>query len=268
MPSKAKRNFIDNKSGVSPVIGMILILSIVTVSIGIIYTAGIPMIENAKLNTHIRIAQNSFSVLHHDMEEVVRSPIRGMGTVRTTSISMDGGSLAVMPDSTEIDISYNDGTASFSWVPGTISYEYKGTSVIYENGAVFTKYPTSSVMEMEPLIYSVNMSGNDVGIMMHIINISSINSSTGGTGTGKIKTSMADDGFNNIFTGNVNSVAINITSQNYKAWERYFNKTLSYTCATYTSTFPSNDTVNILINNSGPGIRLSIHATDIKSIAG
>lgn len=268
MLSKAKRNFIDNNSGVSPVIGMILILAIVTVSIGIIYTAGIPMIDNAKFNTHVQIAQNSFSVLHNDIEEVTRSPITGVGTVRTTSISMDGGSLAVMPDSTRIDVSYNGGTATFSWVPGIISYEYKGTSVIYENGAVFTKYPSSSVMEMEPLIYAVNMSGNDVGIMMHIINISSINSSTGGTGTGKIKTSMADDGFNNIFTGNVTSVAINITSQNYEAWERYFNKTLSYTGATYSSTFPSNDKVNILINNSGSGIRLSIHETDIKSIAG
>jgi hypothetical protein len=267
MPPKSKKNFIDNNSGVSPVVGMILILAIVTVSIGIIYTAGIPMIDNAKLNTHIQIAQNSFGVLHNDIEEVTRSPITGVGTVRTTSISMNGGSLAVMPYSTKIDVSYNGGPA-FSWVPGIISYEYKGTSVIYENGAVFTKYPSSSVMKMEPLLYAVNMSGNDVGIMMHIINISSINSSIGGTGTGKIKTSMADDGFNNIFTGNVTSVAINITSQNYEAWERYFNKTISYTGATYSSTFQSNDTVNIFINNSGPGIKLSIHETDIKSIVG
>ena len=266
MISKANRNFLDNNSGVSPVIGMILILAIVTVSIGIIYTAGIPMIDNAKLNTHIQIAQNFFSVLHNDVEEVVRTRITGVGTVRTTSISMDGGSLAVMPDSTGIDVSYNGGSP-YSWVPGIISYEYKGTSVIYENGAVFTKYPSCSVMEMEPLMYAVDMSGNDVGIMIHIINISGINSSIGGTGTGKIKTSMADDGFNNIFTGDVSSVAINITSQNCEAWERYFNKTLSYTCATYSSTFPSNDTVNILINNSG-SISLSIHETDIKSIAG
>jgi hypothetical protein len=267
MPSKAKRNFIDNNSGVSPVVGMILILGIVIVSIGIIYTSGIPMIDNAKLNTHIQIAQNSFSVLHNDIEEVARSQITGVGTVRTTSISMDGGSLAVIPDCTRINVSYNGGNTPYSWVPGTISYEYRGRSVIYENGAVFTKYPSFSVMEMEPLIYAVNMSGNKVGIMIHIINISSIDSSIGGKGTGKIKTSMADDGFNNIFTGDVTIVAINITSQNYEAWGRYFNNTLSHTGATYSST-QSNDTVNILINSSSSGIKLSIHETDIKSIVG
>ena len=59
--SKQLRKFSVNDSGVSPVIGMILILAIVTVSIGIIYTAGIPMIENAKLSTHQHGAINVLS---------------------------------------------------------------------------------------------------------------------------------------------------------------------------------------------------------------
>ncbi|NOR59054.1 MAG: type IV pilin, partial [Methanosarcinales archaeon] len=47
------KNLLEDRSGVSPVIGMILILSIVVVSIGIIYTTGIPFIESMKHTTQV-----------------------------------------------------------------------------------------------------------------------------------------------------------------------------------------------------------------------
>ncbi|MDF1558352.1 MAG: hypothetical protein P1P80_09305 [ANME-2 cluster archaeon] len=267
--SKKGQNFTDNDKGVSPVIGMILILVIVTVSIGMIYSSGIPMLDNAKISTHIQNIHNSFSVLHNNIEEVVRGPITGAGTARTTEISMDGGTLAVTPNNTKIEVIYiNTITTTLSWVPGTISYDYKGTAVIYENGAVFTKYPSGSIVELEPLIYAANLNSGDVAIMIHIINISGANSSTGGKGTSRVRTYATEEGFSNIFTGEVTNVSINITSQNYQAWDKYLNTTISRAGATYTSNFLPNDTVVALITNPGGGISLSIHETQIRSNVG
>lgn len=270
--SKQVRKFTVNDSGVSPVIGMILILAIVTVSIGIIYTAGIPMIENAKFSTHQQNIRNSFSVLHGDIEEVVRGPITGAGTARTTTISIDGGTLAVIPDNTRIEVSYNDGTTTtLSWSPGTTSYEYKNMNVAYENGGVFTKYSTGSIMEQEPLIYAGKLSGSNVGMMIHVINSTGANTSTSGKGKGNVRTSSVDDGVSKIDLGEVNTINtiyINITSQNYQAWDRYLNKTVSNAGASYSSTiFPTTDTVAAKITNTGMLI-LSIHETKIESVVG
>ncbi|MCG7848512.1 MAG: hypothetical protein MIO93_04955 [ANME-2 cluster archaeon] len=267
--SKQVKKFTVNDSGVSPVIGMILILAIVTVSIGIIYTAGIPMIDNAKLSTHQQNIHNSFSVLHGDIEEVVRGPITGAGTARTTTIPMDGGTLAVIPNNTRIEVSYIDGatTTLLSWSPGTTSYEYKNMIMAYENGAVFTTYPTGSIMEQEPLIYAGKLSGSNVGVMIHVINITGANTSTSGKGKGNVRTSAVDDGVSKIYSGEVNTIYINITSRNYQAWDRYLNKTVSNAGASYSSTIiPDTDTVNAKITHSS--IILSIHETKIESVVG
>lgn len=268
--SKEGSNFTDNDSGVSPVIGMILILVIVTVSIGIIYSAGIPMLDSAKLSTHLQNMQNSFSVLHNDIEEVVRGPITGAGTARTTSIPVDGGTLAVVPNNTRVSVSYTDvdGTTSQSWLPGTISYEYKNRIIVYENGAVFSTYPSGALMEIEPLIYVGKLDANNVGVMIHIINISGANMSSSGKGTTRIRTYAVDDEFSSIFTGDVSSVSINITSQNYQAWDRYLNKSVSNAGATYSSTFSGDDTVSAVITNPDHSLGLSVHETKIRSTVG
>ncbi|MCL7412099.1 MAG: hypothetical protein M8353_00575 [ANME-2 cluster archaeon] len=267
--SKQVKKFTVNDSGVSPVIGMILILAIVTVSIGIIYTAGIPMIENAKSRAHQQNIHNSFSVLHGDIEEVVRGPITGAGTARTTTISMDGGTLAVLPDNTRIEVSYNDGTATtLSWSPGTTEYEYRNRIVAYENGAVFTTYPDGSIMEREPLIYAGRLRGSNVGVMIHIVNISGTNTSTSGKGKGQVRTFASGDDVSKIYSGEVNSISISITSQNYEAWDRYLRSTFENSGATYTSTIPSDDTVAAVITNPGSSISLSIHETKVGSVVG
>ncbi|MDW7775189.1 MAG: hypothetical protein SCH39_02495 [Methanosarcinales archaeon] len=267
--SKQLREFTVNDSGASPVIGMILILAIVTVSIGIIYTAGIPMIENAKLRAHQQNIQNSFSVLHGDIEEVVRGPITGAGTARTTTISMDGGTLAVLPNNTRIEVSYNDGTTTtLSWSPGTTGYEYKNRIVVYENGAVFTTYPDGSIMEQEPLIYAGKLRRSNVGVMIHVINISGTNTSASGKGKGQVRTFASGNGISKIFSGEVNSIYINITSQNYDAWDKYLRTTFMNSGATYSSTFPSDNTVAAIITNPGFSLSLSIHETKIESVVG
>ena len=258
------KNLLADRSGVSPVVGMILILSIVIVSVGIIYTTGIPFIDSIKYNIQVSNARNSFSVLQNDVLEIINGPVTGVGMGRITNVEMGGGSIFVEPNNTEIKINYTGSSDPVNTVPGTISYEYKSRSVVFENGAVFSKYTTSSFMEFEPLIYASDLGSGNICLMIHIINVTGANSSTSGEGTGKIRTSFEDRV--NLYSGYVDSVNIIISSQNSDSWGRYFNDTLSIAGLDYSSLdFTIDQTsgeVEIKISG-GNYIQLSIYETKI-----
>jgi len=259
------KNLLKDRSGVSPVIGMILILSIVVVSIGIIYTTGIPFIDSIKYTTQVSNAKNSFSVLQNDVLEIINGPVTGAGMGRITKVKMGGGSIFVEPQNTEIQISYSGSSNPVTAVPGTISYKYKSRSVVFENGATISKYSTGSFMEIDPLIYASDLGSGNIGLMIHIINVTGANSSIGGEGTGKIRTSF--EGRGNLYSGEVNSVNITIFSQNDDSWGRYFNDTLlnAGLASSDFSVIQSDGNVEIEIDVSGSGnyIQLSIYETKI-----
>jgi len=259
------KNLLKDRSGVSPVIGMILILSIVVVSIGIIYTTGIPFIDSIKYTTQVSNAKNSFSVLQNDVLEIINGPVTGAGMGRITKVKMGGGSIFVEPQNTEIQISYSGSSNPVTAVPGSISYKYKSRSVVFENGATISKYSTGSFMEIDPLIYASDLGSGNIGLMIHIINVTGANSSIGGEGTGKIRTSFEER--SNLYSGEVNSVNITISSQNDDSWGRYFNDTLlnAGLASSDFSVDQSDGNVEIEIDVSGSGnyIQLSIYETKI-----
>jgi hypothetical protein len=264
------KNVVQDNSGVSPVIGIILILSIVTVSIAIIYSSGVPFIDSAKQNTQLVSTTNSFTVLQNDILEVTNGPVTGIGTGRITKMDLGGGSLSVEPNETKIQIDF----ASESKIvyPGTISYMYKGREVYYENGAVFSKYTTSSFMEAEPRIYASNLGSGNIGLMIHIINITGSNTSIGSINSGKIRTLMEYDDKKTEVRGSwyVDNVTITITSQNNDSWSRYFNETLTNADPSGRSQFSINNFGKntekiIIIGSRNPGdIYLSIYETKIE----
>jgi len=256
------KNLLEDRSGVSPVIGMILILSIVVVSIGIIYTTGIPFIESMKHTTQVSNARNSFSVLQDDVLEIINGPVTGVGMARISKVDMGGGSISVEPQNTKIQINHSDSSNPVTAIPGTISYKYKSRGVVFENGAIFSRYSTGSFMEIDPMIYASDLGSGNIGLMIHIINFTGANSSIGGEGTGKIRTSFNERG--NLYSGEVNSVNITISSQNNDSWGRYFNDTLSNTglASSDFTVDQSNGKVEIKISSDNY-IQLSIYETKI-----
>ena len=258
------RNLLADRSGVSPVVGMILILSIVIVSVGIIYTTGIPFIDSIKYNTQVSNARNSFSVLQNDILEIINGPVTGAGMGRITKVEMGGGSIFIEPGNTKIQINYTGSSDPVTAVPGTITYKYRSRAMVFENGGVFSNYATGSFMEFEPLIYASDLGSGNIVLMIHIINVTGANSSTGGEGTGKIRTSFEDRV--NLYSGDVDCVNITISSQNNDSWGRYFNYTLSNAGLDYSSgdftIDQSSGKVEIKISG-GNYIHLSIYETKI-----
>ena len=169
-------SFKKSEDAVSPVIAMVLILFIVTTSIGIVYITGLPRIESAKDKAHMENMKSAFIVLQGDIKEVVQAPAT-VGQGRVTKLSMEKGSLYVFPSSVE------NGT-------GYIEYTGGDQKIIYENGAVFIKYPSrdSSIIVSDPMMYVIVDEDEITHVHIHsiMINGTDAGGSVGGSGDAQI----------------------------------------------------------------------------------
>jgi len=268
------RAMLNSEDGVSPVVGMLLILSIILLSITVISVGGLPLINAARESAHLQGMRNSFVVLHADIEEVVRGPIVGVGPARITRMNVGGGALSVVANPTTTGFVVNNGTDILDVNPGTIRYEYAEQTIAYENGATFSRYRSGAVMDSAPLMYIQRADGNNITVMIHVVNITETDSSVGGKGFAKVLTTYEK------FTPhtaaatepNAKSVTINITSEYYDAWGKYFRQELEridkYSGGNTVIEDPNTKTVTITIENTNPGttdIYLCVHETRISA---
>ena len=208
------KRFIKGDDAVSPMIAMMLLLVIVTSTIGGIYAVGIPKIELAEDRAQLQNMRNSFTVLQGDIREVVQSP-SAMGQEKVTKIAMDKGSLYIYPTSVE------NGT-------GYVQYSIGDQVVAYENGAVFQKYAYEGYSEMvsDPMMYVVFDDNNITHINFHQITIngSSIGS-VGGSGTQRIRLERGD--VSNPVETQLDEITFKLESTFHSGWEDYFDRMLT-----------------------------------------
>ena len=239
---------IRSEKAVSEVIGMVLILGIVMLAIGIIMLAAVPMIESGKSRARMDVASNSFLSMQNDIEETVRGPIwikdpytqtniNGLGPSRETEFELMGGTLNVLPNSTNISeksktLNITNKT-NFTIIipPSSITYEADRERIVYENGAVIRKYESGEpMMVSNPLISIYKIDNNNITITIHTINLNGTLSSVGGDGKSWIETRLVS--YNqtiepNSSTPNANNTYINITSAYPEAWKAFFDEKLN-----------------------------------------
>jgi len=264
---------LNSEEGVSPVVGMLLILSIIILSITVISVGGLPLINAARESAHLQGMRNSFDVLHADIEEVVRGPIAGVGPARITRMNIGGGALSVVANPTTTGFVVNNGTDILDVNPGTITYEYAEQTIAYENGATFSQYQSGSVMDCAPLIYIQKADGDNITVMIHVVNITGTDSSVGGKGFAKVLTTYgtfiphAPAGTN----PNARTVTITIQSEYYDAWGKYFRQELERVGlqegTNYSITQSGAKEIVVTINNDpiATDIYLCVHETQISA---
>jgi len=265
---------LNSEEGVSPVVGMLLILSIIILSITVISVGGLPLINAARESAHLQGMRNSFDVLHADIEEVVRGPIAGVGPARITRMNIGGGALSVVTNPTTTGFVVNNGTDVLNRNPGTIKYEYAEQTIAYENGATFSRYRSGAVMDSAPLMYIQRADGNNITVMIHAVNITGTDSSVGGKGFAKVLTTYEK------FTPytaaatepNANYVNITIQSEYYDAWGDYFIRELEridkYGDGNTVIEDSNTKTVTITITNTGSEITdiyLCVYETQVSA---
>ncbi|MDY6864745.1 MAG: hypothetical protein SVY15_02060 [Halobacteriota archaeon] len=199
---------------VSPMVAMMLLLVIVTSTIGAIYAVGLPRIESAEDRALMQNMRNSFTVLQGDIREVVQSP-SAMGQEKVTKISIDRGTLYIYPTSVE------NGT-------GYIQYSTGEQVVAYENGAVFQKntYEDYSEMVSDPMMYVVFDDNNITHINFHQITINGSNEgSVSGSSTQRIRLERGD--VSTPVETQLDEVTFMVESVFHRGWEDYFDKLLT-----------------------------------------
>ncbi|CAG0949625.1 hypothetical protein METP3_00129 [Methanosarcinales archaeon] len=262
---------IRSEKAVSEVIGMVLILGIMILVIGIIMLAAVPMIESGKERARMDVAANSFLSMQNDIEEVVRGPIwitdpstetniNRLGPSRETQFELMGGTLNVLPNSTNIseksktlNITTNK---NFTIIipPSSITYRADQERIVYENGAVFRLYASGMpIMVSNPLISIYQIDNNNITISIHAISLNGTLSSVGGDGKAWIETRLVKYNESippNSTIPNANNIFINITSAYPDAWESFFDEKLNKSAGLART--DKNSTTGYSINGTKP----------------
>lgn len=266
---------------VETTVGAILVIAIATTAIAAIYAVGVPMLSDARHNVNIQNAHHYFGILQSDISDL-KGPLLGVGPSRRTTINLGGGSIAIMPGAASyVQVNY-DGIDVFNGdlQVGNIEYTLEDDTIIYENGAVISRFAfgNPAITSQPGNIFIAPANDDNIIVHLRVIKLGGISSSTGGSGTAYI---------NSRFTGfdadNPNppdettlrrTVTITITSEYYQAWAKFFEDEL--TDAGLTSTqfeiVPNAGTKQVVIKiygKQGAGtsdIYLSVHETIIESM--
>jgi len=160
--------------GVSEVIGYLLMFAIVVTIVGVIYTSGMPVVEQTKESSSITSMETVFITLQGNIKKVAV----GQSPVRTMKLSLVKGTVSAQKSAGNITV---DNGTSYSISFGNIEYALGTQKLVYENGAVIEHSPGGNIIVSEPLILFTNYS-NNADILISVINASGTFSTSGELG--------------------------------------------------------------------------------------
>lgn len=201
--------------GVSEVVGYILTFTVVIATVTVIYTSGMPMVEQTSETAVLQSMKTTFLSLQSTVKKVAldQSP------VRTVKFNLIKGSLAAKesPDAGWLNVTV-DGT-HYNQSFGNIEYRIGSKKVIYENGAVIEHSPGGNIIISNPPIYFTNYSGNK-NVFISAINVSGEFSAGGGIA----EIPLQHDNTHVAIHPGVD-ITVSMTSSYGDAWGRYLTET-------------------------------------------
>ncbi|MFD1512238.1 DUF7289 family protein [Halomarina rubra] len=145
--------------GVSEVVGFILVFSLVTTTVGVVYVAGFDGLTNARDAERINNVERAFDVMAHNIEDIDRDGAPG----RSTEIKLADGQISFSEETTvkwcwdnDPDTDYDnlcdpaDTTTMHSETLQPVIFEAEGTQLVYENGAVIREQRGGAILVREP----------------------------------------------------------------------------------------------------------------------
>lgn len=208
--------------GVSEVLGFVLVFTLVTAMIGVVFATGIGGLSDAQDREKFTNVERAFDVLADNIGDLHQ---RGAPS-RATEVKLAGGAIAVN-DSVRVRIWVENGSdplqnGSYQINPQPIVYEHdNGDKLLYVGGAVFRAESSGSVMVQEPRWV--------VGGTYSIIPlIETYGSGTSGVAGGGKVLIIAERGTRTLQTpfevNGSHTAVVNVTvrSPRVDAWKRYF----------------------------------------------
>ncbi|MFO7966680.1 MAG: hypothetical protein R6U44_03675 [Archaeoglobaceae archaeon] len=127
--------------GVSNQVGLILIFGLVIIAMGMIYSGTKPIVDGAVNSNHEMEIAQAFDLLYANLNKVVFEDV----PVRVTEMRTYKGSITVSDSSY---IKFDNSTINL----GRITYQEGNREIIVENGGVFEKYETATLISKEPKV--------------------------------------------------------------------------------------------------------------------
>jgi hypothetical protein len=215
---------LKSETAASEVVGHAILLSITILGIGLITLYGVPAIYSLEDMANTRNVEQSFTVVDSQASRVTL----GESPLQITNINLGGGTLTVEPNSTN-HTSYmvvEGGNFNMTIPMGKIEYTLGDRIVAYEDGGVWSKYPSGGSVMLSPPEFHYE----GVTLTLPVFNFSGSNS-VGGKGSAavSIKKNASKTQFPTGYGNRTNpvnfsltgKVFVNITSEYYLAWADY-----------------------------------------------
>jgi hypothetical protein len=207
-------------------VGTIILISITIIGIGLITLVGIPSIFKMQEMANLKNTEQAFTVLDSHTSRVSL----GESRVQKTDVNLGGGSISVVPNSSEksyVLVELKNGTSvvkSISLDMGKIVYHLGDRELGYEGGGVWSKHISGSVMVSPPEVHY-----NGMTLTLPVVNVSG-KSIYGGTGRVSMSTERLNDikiiyptrDLTNPISENISQVVITIYSSYYDGWADFF----------------------------------------------
>ncbi|RLI79713.1 hypothetical protein DRP05_02910 [Archaeoglobales archaeon] len=206
-----------NVKAVSEILGGVLVLMIILVTIGIIFSTAFPTIDGLRKDIRLRGIQSHML----DFKELVERSLVGVEPYIMLKFPIAGGSL-YLDNSTKIVVRVWNSTSS-SWDEiinesiGRFEYSEVGWYFVYENGALIENKGYSR-MVTSPKVYTENESGYAY-LSYPIISFQG-NLSVGGSGMPIIKIRLVNV---TAYDFNNTNVSITLETKDAQSWKNFFD---------------------------------------------
>jgi FlaG/FlaF family flagellin (archaellin) len=202
---------IHSNDAVSDTLGFVLMIAVVILAAGVLYATGFPLIHSKEEATHMQEMEQSFKVLGRNINKVAF----GEAPRRSSEIKIYKGAMSTTRES-YMRINHTIYTL------GTIEYTTERETIAYEGTGVFARYSTGGMIILhEP---HINIAGTPA-IPVIILNGTG---SVGGVGVVRVIVEEADEQEPAVLTRS-ESTSLEIRSEYYEAWARFFNESLNIT---------------------------------------
>lgn len=207
---------LQDRRGVSETIGFVLVFSLIVLTVGVVLTAGLGSLQDARDAERVNNAERAFDVLADNLEDITHrgAPSRG------TEIRLAEASLGTGPPTYLNVTGFNDtggqefSTGNYSTDP--VVYEAENTRIRYEAGAVTRVQESGSLMVVPPeFVLSENHT------VIPLVQLSVEDTTVGGSQTVLVRT---ERNIREVVVDNdetVETLRVNVSTPAPAAWSSY-----------------------------------------------
>jgi hypothetical protein len=204
--------------GVSEVLGFVISFSIIILSVGLVYTFGFGALTELRESEQLHSAERAISGTAATFETLQRGD-----PARASELRFNGGLLSVTNNTTMTVTVTGPGT-TYTFTPGSLVYEYDGSRISYESGAVLRSDDQSGVMLRRPMM---QCSGSRA--LVSVLTIDSPRNSVSGDSSvvvlARVQSNEVTFPESAATTpGAATGVELAIDSPNDAGWEKYFTR--------------------------------------------